>query len=88
MRLQFAEIAEASLRRLLSEGQLPTARIHLAFYLRRDHGLTSLRLSEFKEAAVYLYRFGDYRVVYEVRPQLTIVWSFTRVDEDVNDGNR
>jgi mRNA-degrading endonuclease RelE of RelBE toxin-antitoxin system len=78
MRVQFAEIAEASLRRLLRDDQLPTARTHLAFYLRRDHELTSLRLQQFEEVDVHLYRFGGYRVVYEVRTDLTIVWSFTR----------
>jgi hypothetical protein len=78
--VSFSELAEAGMRTWVKPESLGTSRTHLAFYLRRGHADTSIPLLAFEDVSLFVYRFGPYRVIYEVKPSGILVWSFTVAD--------
>jgi hypothetical protein len=74
--VRFSELAEAGMRSCMSDDQVPTSRVHLAFYLRRSSAQISMKLDVFGDVELYLYWFGPFRVLYEIRANEIFIWSF------------
>jgi hypothetical protein len=80
VKVSFSELAEAGMRTSVQPNAIGTARSHLAFYLRRNHDDTSIRLIAFDDISLFVYKFSKYRVIYEVDTSAILVWSFTISD--------
>lgn len=78
MKVRFSEIARAGLRQYLAPDRWPWCEVSLAFYLTRDHEVRAMRLRVFEDIEIYVFPFGEFRVIYEIVGEEALVWSFTR----------
>jgi hypothetical protein len=75
--VEFSEIALAGIRKWVPDpDRQQTVYAHLRWYLLRD-GLNGTPCSANVGLPLFMYRFGDYRVLYSMTTKI-IVWSFTR----------
>lgn len=79
MQVRYTEFADAGIRRALpDESRQRTCYAHLAFFLRRDHGVHSYSCAAFQDRQLFVYFFGQqWRVLYEVTDNSILVWSFS-----------
>jgi hypothetical protein len=82
VRVEFSELANASINKIFDADRRMTCYASLTFYLRAKRELHSHRCPAFTDLDLYIYPFGDWRVLYEVEADRIFVWSFLQAAGD------
>jgi hypothetical protein len=76
VKVEFSELARTSIAKIFDEDRRRTCYAHLSYYLREKHDLHSWECDAFPDLQLRIYPFGMRRVLYEIRPESILVWSF------------
>ena len=77
MQLEFSEIAKAGFLKIIPDvGKQQTAYASLKWFLLHQGIQYCVPCDAFLDKAIFLYKFGPYRVLFEANERL-VIWSFT-----------
>lgn len=86
MRVEYSDLALAGIRRHISDpGRQMSCFASLLFYLGNDARANSVICPAFPDIQLYIYPFMTFRVLYQVKDDIVLVWSFLEAIPDQGD---
>ncbi len=84
MQIRFSESAAAGMAKFVpDESRRKTCEVHLKFFLSADPLQHAIRCEAFDDIDIFVYRFGPYRVLFELSADIIRIWSFAPVGVSV-----
>lgn len=82
-RVEFAELALASIERLIEDpSRQESLKASLKYYLRRDAERDARYCPAFPDIATYIFPYWKCRVLFEIRGECVVIWSVLPAAKD------